>query len=372
MKILYIATVSGTINTFLIPHIQMLTDLGHTVDIACKISRPIKSKLLECGCKIFEMEFSRSPINKGNYNAYRKLKHIIRNESYDLIHTHTPIASTLARLACKNAKNIKVCYTAHGFHFYKGAPLKNWLIYYPIERWLARYTDLLITINNEDYLRAKKSFKAGNIEYVHGVGLDTKRFGEVVINKIEKRKELGIPANSFVLLSVGELNKNKNHETVLRAVAKLNNPNLYYVICGRGICKNYLEDLSRKLGIYNQVKLLGSRSDIAEICKTADIFVFPSFREGLSVALMEAMASGLPVVCSNIRGNKDLIENEKGGYLVKSDDFDEYASAIEKLINNYDIRISFGKYNVCKVEMFSIVNVIKEMMKIYNQFINLI
>ena len=369
MKILYITTVSGTVNAFLLPHIELLMELGYKVDIACNITRPINKVILDRGCRIFEMEFNRSPLNKRNLTAFKNLKELILKEKYDIVHTHTPVASTLARMVCKNLSNVKVFYTAHGFHFYKGAPFKNWLIYYPIERWLSKYTDVLITINNEDYSRAKKSFKSDKIEYISGIGLDTRKFSDVAIDKIEKRRELDIPDKSLVLLSVGELNKNKNHETIIRAIARLDNPCLYYVICGQGILKNYLQDLSKELGVENKVKVLGTRNDIAEICKASDVFVFPSFREGLSVALMEAMASGLPIVCSNIRGNTDLVEHEKGGYLVKPQDIEGFVDAIEKLVNNYDIRINMGKSNMDKVKMFSINNVRNEMLRIYKESI---
>ena len=155
MKILYVSTVSGTINSFLIPHIEMLLKLGHQVDIACNVRREISSSLFEKGCRVYNISFSRSPINKTNLKAYKTLKKLVQNEKYDLVHTHTPVASAITRLVCKNIKGTKVFYTAHGFHFHKGAPLKNWLIYYPLEKWLAKYTDTLITINKE----FKKSFK---------------------------------------------------------------------------------------------------------------------------------------------------------------------------------------------------------------------
>ena len=240
----------------------------------------------------------------------------------------------LTRLAAREArkKGTKVIYTAHGFHFFKGAPLINWILFYPVEKFCARFTDVLITINQEDYKRAQK-FKAGKVEYIPGVGIDTKKFSEVVVDKSAKRKELGVPVDAFLVLSVGELNKNKNHDTVIKAIAKLNNPNVYYVICGQGTLENYLKDLINELGLEKQVKLLGYRRDIAEISKTSDIFVFPSFREGLSVALMEAMALGLPVVCSKIRGNVDLIEDGKGGYLVEPDDVEGFINAIRRIIN---------------------------------------
>ncbi len=293
------------------------------------------------------------------------MKKLIKNEGYDLIHTHTPVASACVRLACKKMQGVKVIYTAHGFHFFKGAPLINWLVYYPIEKCLAKYTDILITINKEDYNRAKNSFKADRVVYIPGVGLDTQRFDTILVDKSLKRKELGLPEDAVIILSVGELNKNKNHETVIRALAKLNNPAIYYVICGRGPLEDNLRSLSKELGLENRVKLLGYRKDIIEICKAAEIFVFPSFREGLSVALMEAMACGLPVICSDIRGNRDLMENSESAQLVKPNDFEEFAKSINKVLMCNGNRIDVNNKEAIKA--FDIRNIVQRMQEIYSQ-----
>jgi len=367
MKILYVTTISSTINAFLIPHIKMLIEEGHNVDLAFNNDNGVKQELIELGCKVYEVPFQRSPLKLDNLIAYKKIRRIIFEGKYDLVHTHTPIASAIVRLVCRKLNNIRVFYTAHGFHFYRGAPILNWLVYYPIEKILAKYTDVLITINKEDYLRAKKSFKAGQIKYVPGVGLDIKKFNEIIVDKAAKRKELSIPNSAFMILSVGELNKNKNHETVIRAIAKLNNPNIYYLICGVGKLENKLHALVKDLGLEKQVKLIGYRTDIAEICKASDIFCFPSYREGLSVALMEAMAVGLPIVCSNIRGNVDLIKSGKGGFLVNPNDIDGYAEAISKLIKNKELCIEFGKYNIEAVKKYNLDVITDAMKKIYKQ-----
>lgn len=175
MKILYVSTLSNTINAFMIPHIKLLIEQGHHVDVACNIDRDISPSLTDSGCEVFDIKFQRSPISKHNYVAYKKLKKLIQEKGYEIVHTHTPVASICVRLACRNMKNVRVMYTAHGFHFFRGGPIKNWLLYYPIEYWLSRYTDVLITINKEDYNRAKRVFKAKSTKYIPGVGLDTKK-----------------------------------------------------------------------------------------------------------------------------------------------------------------------------------------------------
>ena len=208
MKILYVTTISNTVNAFLIPHIKMLIDGGHQVDVAFNIEQEIKPEIFEMGCKVYELPLQRSPLSRDNFRAYKMLKNIIISGGYDLVHTHTPVASAIVRLACRRLSSVKVFYTAHGFHFYKGAPFLNWLIYYPVEKYLSKYTDVLITINHEDFERAK-SFKANKVEYLPGVGVNLSKFNVKLDSKEAYLATLGIHNSQFTILSVGELNKNK-------------------------------------------------------------------------------------------------------------------------------------------------------------------
>lgn len=365
MKILYVTTISNTVNAFLIPHIKMLIDEGHHVDVAFNIEQEVKPEIFEMGCKIYQLPLQRSPLKKDNFRAYKMLKNIIISEGYDLVHTHTPIASAIVRLVCRNLNSVRVFYTAHGFHFFKGAPILNWLIYYPVEKWLARYTDTLITINKEDYDRVKSKFKSKKVEYIPGIGIDLKKFNSVELDRDLKRDELGLPKDAFVVLSVGELNKNKNHEVVIRAIAKIDNPDIHYVVCGQGELESYLRKLSKKLGIESQIHLLGFRKDISEICKTSDVFAFPSFREGLSVALMEAMVCELSIICSEIRGNKDLIDDNKGGYLIDPINVVELAKKILMLNEDQNKKKNMGLYNAKRIKEFELINVLKKTAKLY-------
>lgn len=369
MKILYVTTVSGTINAFLVPHIKMLLEQGYQVDIACNITHPIHQELIEYGCKVFNIEFQRSPLSMENFRAYKMLKKVIRKGDYKLVHTHTPVASVITRLVCKNIDDIKVVYTAHGFHFFKNAPIKNWLVYFPIEYWLSRYTDVLITINEEDYLRAQKHFKSNNnsIKYLPGVGLDIDEISQIVVNKPKKRKELRVQESDLILLSVGELNKNKNHSTIIKAIAKLENPSICYLICGQGPLEDDLIQLIKDKKLENQVKLLGYREDILEIYKISDVFIFPSFREGLSVALMEAMACGLPIISSNIRGNRDLVKSGEGGFLVHPKDIEGFAKNIDILVSSRNLRIKMGQENSTKIYRYQIKTVLDKLNQIYNK-----
>ena len=362
MKILYVTTIGATMGFFR-QLIKELVEEGHTVDIAANTSiSNVQNEYMELGCKVFPISCTRSPFEKGTLTAIKQLKQIVSEGNYDLVHCHTPIAAMCTRLACRKVRKngIRVIYTAHGFHFYKGAPFKNWLLYYPVEKICAHFTDVLITINKEDYALAQKKMKAKKVEYVPGVGIDVSKFADAVVDRDAKRDEIGVPRDAFVLLSVGELNGNKNHETVIKALAEINNPEIHYVIAGRGRKKDYLENLAEEKGV--KLHLLGFRRDIPELDKVADVFVFPSYREGLSVSVMEAMASGLPIVCSRIRGNTDLV-NENGGFLFDPMSIVECREAIEKIrLSNV---ASMGKYNYSVANEYEVRAINTHMKEIY-------
>ena len=331
MKILYITTI-GTTMSFFKSFIKQLINEGDTVDIATNEKNSVVPEYYrEWGCEVYQIETSRFPLDLGNIKAIKQIRTIVEKEKYDIVHCHTPIAAICTRLACRRVRKrgTKVFYTAHGFHFYKGAPLKNWLMYYPAEKICAHFTDVLITINKEDYALAKKKMKAKKVEYVPGVGVDLDKFGHVFVGKTEKRKEIGIPEDSTMLLSVGELSIRKNHKAVIQALQELPE-NFWYVIVGNGD----LQEELRRLDHTGRLKLLGYRTDIADLLHASDVFVFPSLQEGLPVALMEAMASGVPVVCSSIRGNTDLVDDEH--CLFNPVDVDGIRSAVEYARNNQE------------------------------------
>ena len=370
-KVLFVATVVKThIMEFHIPYLKMFKEMGWETAVAARNDYENPADCVIPYCDIYyNIPFERNPLKPGNLKAYKELKHIIDEGEYDIIHCHTPVGAMLTRLAAKQARKqgTRVFYTAHGFHFYKGAPAINWILYYPVEKWLSRYTDVLITINKEDYERAK-TFKAGKVCYVPGVGIDLKKFNAGYVNKEQKRKEIGVSADDFVLLSVGELIPRKNHEVVIRALSvlkrldKLNH--IEYVICGRGAYEADLRKLAEELDVADHVHFLGYRNDISEICNCADLFVFMSHQEGLPVALMEAMACGLPAVCSNIRGNTDLIEDGVTGLLANNTP-EEVAQSISKMKSDTALRNRVASAALQKIKQFDLSSVEDEMSKIY-------
>lgn len=312
MRFLFVTTVGSTMH-FFVDLVKQLICEGHIVDIAANETiKALPAQYAELDCTFYHISCERSPLNRGNAAAIREIEKLLKDNHYDIVHCHTPIAGAITRLACRKFRKdgLKVIYTAHGFHFYKGAPLKNWLIYYPIEKFCSRFTDVLITINQEDYERAKKKMKAKRIEYVPGVGIDVDKFANTVVERAEKRKELGIPENAFLILSVGELNTNKNHAEVILSIAERNEKNIHYMIAGEGPLKSYLKHLAEEHDMGERLHLLGYRTDVNELYKISDLYVLPSLREGLNVSLMEARASNLRCECKKIRGNTDILNAE--------------------------------------------------------------
>ena len=369
-KALIIASVASMIDQFNMQNIQLLLDNGYHVEVACNckegntISDERIQNLID-GLAAKDVPTIHVPIPRkisdvnGIKMSLSQVKKMCDENQYDLLHCHSPIGSVVARLAARDArkKGTKVIYTAHGFHFYKGAPKKNWIMFYPIEKICSTFTDVLITINREDYEFSKKHMNTERIEYIPGVGIDTKKFILENFDKATKRRELGIADADFMIISVGELNENKNQEVVIRAIAKMKKDNIHYFIAGKGDKEKYLIDLARRLGV--NLHLLGYRTDIVELLNTADLYVFPSKREGLSVALMEAMAAGLPCVASKIRGNVDLIDEGKGGYLFDPTDVDGFVKGIKSYVK------SMGTYNQTKIKDFDVNYVINKISKIY-------
>ena len=370
-KVLFVATVVKMhIMVFHIPYLKMFKEMGWETAVAARndYDDPDECAIPYCDT-YYDIPFERNPIKLSNLKAYRSLKDIIDKGDYDIIHCHTPVGAMLTRLAAKTARKhgTKVFYTAHGFHFYKGAPAINWLLYYPVEKWLSLYTDVLITINNEDYERSK-TFNAGKVCYVPGVGIDLNKFNVGHIDKAKKRREIGVSTDDFVLLSVGELSPRKNHEVVIRAMSVLKNNDklnkLEYVICGRGNYETELRKIAQDLNVIEHVHFLGFRADIAEICNCADLFIFMSHQEGLPVALMEAMACGLPAVCSDIRGNTDLIEDQKTGLIVDNTP-EAVAKAIETMCLDSNLRRRLSSGALEKIKQFDLSSIENTMKHIY-------
>lgn len=357
-------TVSRTINAFLIPHIEMLLDNGYEVDCACSIDKPVDKELQNKGVKIFEVPFSRNPLGIGNIKAFMRLMELQRINNYDIVHVHTPIAAIYGRLLKLSYSNLKTIYTAHGYHFLKGGSKLAWLVYYPIEKIMAKFTNVIININKEDYEITKEKLKPRNSYLLNGVGLELSKYKKLSNDEVlEKKKELGITDNDFVVLMIAELNKNKNHIQLINAIdtLKMQYSNIKVLCIGDG---NMREDLEQEIisrNLQNNIFMLGYRQDVNKLINISDIGILMSYREGLPRNIMEFMASGRKVIATNIRGCRDLICNETVGTLVNVGDYEETAKAIEKYYLLKDR--SFNLSN--EIEKYDIESVNKELLKIY-------
>ena len=376
-KLLYITNIIIGVSSFSVAAVRAAEELGVEFHLAGNFDGTTKESLRknekEYGVKLHQIDFIRTPYDLRNIKAYKQLVQLIKREKFDAIHCNTPTGGVLGRLAGKKCKVRKIIYQAHGFHFYKGAPKKNWLIYYPIEKWLAKYTDALITINNEDYELAKSKFQLrhnGKVYYVPGVGIDLSQYDLPDGVREKKRKELGLKETDIVLISSGELNENKNNQIIIQALSKLRHENLHYIICGTGSKYDELKKMTSDNGLDDYIHFLGYRNDIKELYRASDIFVMPSLREGLSRSIMEAMASGLPCVVSNIRGNTDLLENTNSGFLCEATDVLAYTKKIKKLANDETVRKTMGKNSLVAIQKFNMETVEIAVSKVYKSELN--
>lgn len=370
-KILFISNIAKRVGSFSVASIEAAHRNGLDFYMAANWTSATEEQLREdehkYNVKIINIDLARSPYSPKNITAYKQLVEFIKKENIDYIHCNTPVGGLLGRLAGKKCKVKKVIYQAHGFHFYKGAPLKNWLIYYPIERWLAHYTDALITINKEDYERAQgfKLRKNGKVYYVPGVGIDLSQYELPESTREIKREELGLKETDVALISMGDLIERKNYPIAIEAIAKANNSNLQYFICGKGSEEEKLQKMAEDLGVKDQIHFLGYRTDIKELLKAADIFLFTSKQEGLARSLMEAMASGLPCVASRIRGNTDILNGTGDEFLCETNNVAAYTEKIKRLANDTNLRKNTGKNNLIAIQRFSTDTVINEISKDY-------
>jgi len=344
-KALFVATVGGFITQFEMNNVSLLQKLGYEVHSAANFREPVYSvkeqELKSRGIILHHVDIEKSPYMwKQNRRALEQLCGIIKEEKICLLHCHTPVGGLLGRLAgvlCRE-ENPKVVYTAHGFHFYKGAPWINWLFYYSVERLLARHTDVLITINEEDYRRAGRFHlrKGGGVYRIPGEGLHGERFQPVSEErKMELRRQLGLDKDVFFVLSVGELSGNKNHRGIIRLMPeikeRLGDRKVVYGICGDGFYHDELEGLVEEMGLQENVKLYGYQPDVTKYLACADCMLFPSVREGLGMAALEALSMGVPVIASDNRGTREYMKDGCNGYVCNVKNPKEFTDALEKI-----------------------------------------
>lgn len=375
MKILFVSNVRSHIGQFHTNFINLLKENGHTIDVSCFDNSADKDGFdFKSINKFYFIPLQRSPYKKENIKAIKELKELIIKENYDIIHCHTPMGAVAARVAAKQAKSkAKVIYTAHGFHFFKGAPKMNWMFFYPVEKFLARYTDMLITINQEDYeLATAKKFKVKDgIVKINGVGVDLSKFSVATPQaKSELRKEYGFNDDDFILIYPADYSYRKNHEMLFEAVYKLKDkiPTIKVLMPGQQQKLAEYTEIVKNLGIEKHINMLGYRRDISNLITLSDVSVSTSRQEGLPVNLIEALAIGKPIVATDVRGNSDLIENGINGYKIKLNDSDTMAEKLLELYNNPQLAEKMAQEAVKMSKKYSIENVNKSLADIYKKY----
>ena len=368
-KILYVTTVSSTINAFLVPHIKYLIEQGYKVDVATNITDEVDKSLIDIGVRVFKVDFQRTPISLKNSRAYKQIREIQKNEKYDMVHVHTPVASFVTRYALRKEKNLKIIYTCHGFHFYKGGSILNWMLFYPIEYLAARWTDKLITINSED-LEVAKKFKLrnnGSVSKIHGVGIEKEKYVVENFDKSEYRRKLNLENEDFVILVLAELNKNKNHIQLIKAMSKLKDkyPNIKALFAGVGPLEEEIKYQIKNYGLENNIQLLGWRNDVKELINSCDVVGLFSKREGLGKCLLEGMICRKAVISTNTRGPKELIVNDENGFLFEIDEHEETIKSIEKIYKDKSLKAKFEYNGKKKADRYLLENVLCQLDEIY-------
>ena len=367
-KIMMITTTDNMIWQFMLPHIRHLESLGNSIECVCARTGFWTDELKnKHNLVVHEIDFGRNPIKLKNFKGYKQLKKLQEERKFDLVYCQQPVGGMMGRLIGKKFK-IPVIYTAHGFHFYKGCPLVNKLVYKPVEKWLSKYTDILITINEEDYQSALK-MKAKKVFKINGIGIDDNKIKVEDFDKVAFKKELGLTETDKVILTVSEINQNKNYITMLQTIKLLveKDKSYKFVSCGTGVWEDKIKNYAKDLGIEGNVIFLGYRKDISKIMQTTDVFFHASYREGLTLSVMEAMSFGIPCVVSNVRGNRDLIEDCKGGFVCEPTDAEGFADKLQILFENKEIYKEFSEFNKKESEKYTVKKVIEQLQKIYEE-----
>lgn len=372
-KILQVTTINPTLG-FLTEHIKLLIRKGNEVHVASNMVSELNEELKNTNVKVNQIDFKRNPLSSKNISAYRQIKELQRKEKYDIVHVHTPVAAFITRLALRNEKNVKIVYTAHGFHFYKGAPLKNWLFFCTAEKLAAKWTDIIITMNEEDYKFALNKLsrkRLANVFKVGGVGINIESNINKNKNNTEFKKQLGLKEDDFIISIIGELNNRKNQIQIIKAVEKLKDiySEIKLLIVGNGDLYKYYEEYINSNNLQNNIILLGYRRDVKLILGITDVVTSVSFHEGLPLNLMEAMCNKKAIVCTNIRGNIDLVKNGENGFVVDVGDIEATIKVILKLYENPYLMKSMGEISFKNIQKFSENIVLKDMDDIYSYII---
>lgn len=366
-KILFTANLDSFFTKFLIPQLKWFKENGYTVHVAAK-SGGIEIPYCD---RIFDVDFARGFNIAQNARSYKQMLRIFKEEHYDIVSCHTPFGAAVTRLAARKFRKngMRIVYMAHGFHFYKGAPKWKNALFYTAEKQLAKLTDEIITINLEDYHAAKDNFKTV-VSYVPGIGLDSAKFDFEFSDedKVNLRISLGLKQDDIVLLYSAELLPRKRQDWLIKTLSPLfkDSPNIHLLLAGNDSMKGSLQRLTEKLQVDKQVHFLGFRQDIPKIMRISDAAVSSSYQEGLPVCVMEAIYMGLPIVVTACRGNSDLIEENKNGFVIGTNDSEAFRQKVLYIINMSDEeRENIKIYDASVIQKYLLKNVLQEIINIY-------
>ena len=366
-KVLYLTTINPTINAFLVPHMKSLIDAGYSVEYACKITREEVPSLKELNIKSYDIPFERTPFSLNNFKAFKMLVKLCKENKYDIVHVHTPVASVYGRLLKLKFPKLKIIYTAHGYHFLKGGSKAGWFVYYPIEWIMSFLTDSLININKDDFKITKEKFHSKKTYYIKGVGIDLNNYSKLSEEKREeKRNVLGITKKNFVISMVADLNFNKNQIQLINAIERLKDkcPDIKAFIIGSGEKGEELQRSINKKGLQNNIEMLGQRTDVNELINISDLGCLLSYREGLPKSVMEFMANGKKILVTNVRGCKDLVSSNLIGQIVEIGDDNQTAAVIEDYYFN---REKIDDYIPKEIYSYRIEEINKEIIRVFNE-----
>ena len=341
-RLLYVTTVELTLRAFLLPYADHFRRRGWTVDALARGASTSPS-LVGHFDAVHDVEWSRSPWRLDNFTrSLRRVREVVRAGRYDLVHVHTPVAAFLARAALRGLRRTgrgpRVVYTAHGFHFYRGAPPARAALFRGAERLAGRWTDGLLVINPEDHAAALERrivTDERRVWLVPGVGVDTTTLAAERIDAdvvARTRAALGIPTQARVLLFAGEFNPGKRQRQAVAALARLGRADVHLVCAGEGPLRQATRELADSLGVGGQVHLPGFRTDVPALMRMADALLLLSEREGLPRSVLEAMALRVPTIGTRVRGIRDLLGGGCG-LLVELDDAAGTAAAIARLLD---------------------------------------
>jgi glycosyltransferase EpsD len=371
-KILFVANIHKHFTAFHLPYIKLLREQGHQVHVA---ANGIEEVIAVADRQIL-IPFGRSPFDKSNFKAFVKLKNLIETEKYDLVTCHTSIASAIARFACINIRknsHTKLLYTVHGFDFSRYTSLKTWLMYYPMEKFLSRFADGMVTINNEDYnLILQRKFRNRDTFLINGIGVNSNRL--IISNKQPKedlRPEYGFSNTDFILIYIAEFIHRKNHQFIIDSAERLKNeiPGLKILFVGKGSLMNDMKKNVEENQLSSVISFLGFRTDIGNLIHISDIGISASRLEGLGLNIAEAQFAGLPVVATHDKGHEELVQHGYNGFLFPQNKHEKFIECIKTLYLNAKLRETMGKNGSESVRKFDITVSLKQMNEIYKKYL---